>query len=669
MQKQIAGEVFFDGAKVLVSRTDRRGVITFANKAFCETSGYTQEELIGKPHNLVRHPDMPAQAFKDLWNTLEKERCWTGLVKNKTKNGRYYWVRANVSPEYDLQHRVIGFISVRTRPTPKEVAEAERCYADVRAGKHSLKSTLSFSLLNRISLNHGLALISLMLLVPIILNFLQGMGVLSSFPYENIVRFALALLPFVLLMAVWRVTGSSFKRLSKSLAAIMRGEYSADLRVLRDDELAEVFTVAQALQYRLACEQGSTAQLELETKDFHARQKGMAARLKFETANEIDAKVESSLESVEKKMDSLGEVSEALSAISEQLSRQSEMAAYGVSQSLDHASVTAAAAEEMSATIGDLTTHAQEVQRVTEQAVVDANAVNETVRKLGAASQEIGSVLVDIRDIARQTNLLALNASIEAQHAGDAGKGFAVVAGEVKSLAEQTARATGDIERRIQEIQQQTQTATDALHQIAETIVRVNEYVKGVAASMQEQTTATMEIAEAAQKSDAEMRHVQEGIRDVESASVEAARLSTTMLTASDEAKRDVTLLEDDLQVSLKVLRKDGVVAMLLSHQDWKGRIESALQTRDSVFNPSDVAKVEFCALGKWLAVELETKHGEQYAEADRLHRQYHACAGAVLEEALQGNHDHVMKALSSNGRYSVAYAQLEKTFADCGIQ
>ncbi|MCK6491087.1 MAG: methyl-accepting chemotaxis protein [Planctomycetes bacterium] len=127
-------ETPFPDGQVLVSRTDARGVITFANEAFVQISGFTLDELMGKSHNLVRHPEMPAGAFADLWTTIQAGHAWVGLVKNRSKNGDHYWVRANVTPIVE-NGQVTGYISIRVKPTREEVAFAEQVYADLRSGR------------------------------------------------------------------------------------------------------------------------------------------------------------------------------------------------------------------------------------------------------------------------------------------------------------------------------------------------------------------------------------------------------------------------------------------------------------------------------------------------------------------------------------------------------
>ncbi|OGS81328.1 MAG: chemotaxis protein [Gallionellales bacterium GWA2_59_43] len=123
-------EVLFPAGVVLVSKTDTKGIITYCNDAFVALSGYAREELIGKNHNIVRHPDMPPQAFKWLWDTLKSERPWRGMVKNRCKNGDHYWVRATVAPVIE-DNKIIGYVSIRKAPTRVQVAEAEKRYREL----------------------------------------------------------------------------------------------------------------------------------------------------------------------------------------------------------------------------------------------------------------------------------------------------------------------------------------------------------------------------------------------------------------------------------------------------------------------------------------------------------------------------------------------------------
>lgn len=125
--------------RYLVSKTDVKGIITYANDAFVEASGFSRSELIGKNHNLVRHPDMPSAAFADMWKTLQEGMPWQGVVKNRCKNGDFYWVKAFVAPVYQGAE-IVGFISVRTKPLPADVTAAEAIYQKLHDGSGSLNS-------------------------------------------------------------------------------------------------------------------------------------------------------------------------------------------------------------------------------------------------------------------------------------------------------------------------------------------------------------------------------------------------------------------------------------------------------------------------------------------------------------------------------------------------
>jgi methyl-accepting chemotaxis protein/aerotaxis receptor len=126
--------VDFRDDMLLVSKTDEKGKISFANKDFVAISGFLNSELIGSPHNIVRHPDMPKQAFADMWQTLKQGQPWEGLVKNRCKNGDHYWVRANVTPVVE-NGAVAGYISIRSKPSAEEVREAEEVYHSIKTGE------------------------------------------------------------------------------------------------------------------------------------------------------------------------------------------------------------------------------------------------------------------------------------------------------------------------------------------------------------------------------------------------------------------------------------------------------------------------------------------------------------------------------------------------------
>ncbi len=132
-------EYKFPSHHQLITSTDKRGVIKHCNQDFVEASGYSRDELIGKNHNIIRHPDMPPAVFKEMWNTLEAGRCWMGLVKNRRKNGDHYWVSAFVTPVYEGSV-VSGYESVRVPALPDEIERANDVYARLRSGKSAMSA-------------------------------------------------------------------------------------------------------------------------------------------------------------------------------------------------------------------------------------------------------------------------------------------------------------------------------------------------------------------------------------------------------------------------------------------------------------------------------------------------------------------------------------------------
>jgi len=125
--------------ELIISKTDLKGLITYANEALCRISGFTERELLGSPHNIMRHPDMPCVAYAWMWDTLQRGRYWQAMVKNRCKNGDHYWVEANAYPQIDAGGQICGFHSTRRKPNRAQVAEAEALYASLRAAEGSLE--------------------------------------------------------------------------------------------------------------------------------------------------------------------------------------------------------------------------------------------------------------------------------------------------------------------------------------------------------------------------------------------------------------------------------------------------------------------------------------------------------------------------------------------------
>ena len=161
-------EVTMNDGDIIVSSTDIKGRITYCNDAFVRLSGFSEKELLNSSHNIVRHPDMPAEAFEDLWRTVKSGKTWTGVVKNRCKNGDFYWVKANVNPDYS-NGNMTGFTSIRSKPEAKEIQQAEKLYQSIKEGNAGFEPSVwqRYNLFKKFNLTTKFTLVVLFLLLPI----------------------------------------------------------------------------------------------------------------------------------------------------------------------------------------------------------------------------------------------------------------------------------------------------------------------------------------------------------------------------------------------------------------------------------------------------------------------------------------------------------------------
>ncbi|WP_102794722.1 methyl-accepting chemotaxis protein [Bowmanella denitrificans] len=408
-QTVINEEIQYQANEELVSTTDLRGVITYANSAFCRVAGYELDELLGKNHNLVRHPDMPKQAFADLWNSLKKGQAWRGMVKNLCKDGRYYWVDAYVTPIYE-GNQVVGYQSVRVKPDRSLVARASQAYAQIQAGKFNSRELAGVQ-------KYSLA--ALLSIVAMAVGFWSG-GWIAGLT-----------IPALLALLAWL-----FKAELISLpqaAQQLRAEYDSVSRYIYSGK-------------------GTQSHLEFHLGLMKARLRTVLGRMQDASrglsgvANETASAAHTTASGLEQQKFEVQQIATAITemaATSQEIARNTVDTSAKVKQANQQCGRARDSVEHSKDKIGSLA-------KVVEQAASSAG-------QLVTEADKVANVMGEIEAIAEQTNLLALNAAIEAARAGESGRGFSVVADEVRALSTRTQTSTANIHNSLKAMRQTLQ--------------------------------------------------------------------------------------------------------------------------------------------------------------------------------------------------------------------
>ncbi|MBV2163981.1 MAG: PAS domain-containing protein [Comamonas sp.] len=465
----------FPAHQTLISITDTKGRITYCNADFIEVSGYTQDELLGQPHNLLRHPDMPSEAFRDFWDTIQKGMLWSAVIKNRRKNGDHYWVRANATPMRDGQ-RIVGYLSVRTRPSAQEVAAAEKLYAamnqEAAVGQriHTLQrgAVRRGGLAGRIwgGLRPGFEgkrnlLLLLSVCGPILAALLQTpwWGVLlASVVTATLAGWGLARLT---LRPVRQVLEVSRQLASGDLSQFVAvPEHGLGRRLL-----LPVAQLGLSIRTVMADVREDLAQLQGQAQEVATGSHDLASRLEAQAS-------------------SLEQTAAAMDQINSTVGQTADLASNGVALARE----TTASAER-----------SQEAMR----------GMAATMGEITDSARRIGDIIQTIESVAFQTNILALNAAVEAARAGEQGRGFAVVAAEVRALAGRTTGLAKEIKDLIDESQTRVaagstraQEARTRMDEALAQVQQVGQVLEHINTAAREQALGVRQISEAVQHMD-----------------------------------------------------------------------------------------------------------------------------------------------------------------------
>jgi aerotaxis receptor len=517
-------ETVLQESAILISRTDLKGVITYVNQDFSNISGFSANELIGESHNMVRHPDMPPAAFADLWQTIKKQKLWNGTVKNRCKNGDYYWVEANVTPIIE-NGSVVGYISVRTKPSKRRIEEASTLYAGIKSGQLTLKPGV-FHRMSNLSIKLKLiAAVALLFIIPAITT-LFGLNALIGGAINLILTLLIG--PMIL--------GSILKPMEELRNAIMAiqgtGDLSKRVKVANDDEIGQT------------------------TKAFNA----MLLTIRGVTRE------------VSKGADTITDASAKLTSVANQVkdnSHQQNAAAAG----------SAAAIEQMTVSIASVADSIQQVRTTANESLAHTQTANETISKMVGEIDQVESsvntiassarafiqstVLIsqmtqEVRDIANQTNLLALNAAIEAARAGEQGRGFAVVADEVRKLAEKSAGSAHQIDEVTKSISVQAESVEQSIKAGLEHINSTLSFIEDFTMTLSESSgavkavnTGMNEIATAAREQAAASNDIAQNIENIS----QVTEKNSAAVDQTAIAAQDLKMMSEKLKATIAIFK------------------------------------------------------------------------------------------------------------------
>ncbi len=495
---------------VLISRTDLKGDITYANPSFIKACGFADDELIGQHHNIVRHPDMPSEAFKNLWETVKSGKSWNGIVKNRRKDGGFYWVRANVTPHLS-SGAITGYTSVRVKTTEQEKELAELAYSAIRQqaknpyflvnGKLSTKGLIaSLRRINPHSIKFNLSLIFLAGASGHIANFYasQFMGLGDS----GWINGGIAALSMVLMGGI---SLNLFKKIMKPIndasdfaASISAGNTKVKMPATPKNEFENLFFFFGTIQRSMiSISDDVKAHMAIVTNS---------------TAEIIEG--------------------------NNNLEKRTEVQASSVQQA-------AASMEEINTAVQQNASNAMEAQKMADKSsysVIEScqaiKNVVDTMKQIADTSEKMTEILNVIDNIAFQTNILALNASVEAARAGEHGRGFAVVASEVRSLASRSAESAKQVRALIS-------VSSETIRNGYELVSDAESQVHELSRSVEHLSSIMCEITNASQEQSIGISQINDGICQIDLLTNENANLVR-------DAAKSVLQLDDSIVKALR---------------------------------------------------------------------------------------------------------------------
>jgi len=506
----------YPASQRIVSTTNTKGITTYVNDDFLSIAGFTEDELIGKSHNIVRHPEMPPAAFKDMWDTIKADKPWMGIVKNRCKNGDHYWVDAFVT-QIKENGQTVGYQSVRLKPKREFVKSAENLYQEIWNGTPFWKSFLA-KITPKLTGSIVYTQIAALIVALLLSNAMSSMGWIGHIG-GLIAGIVVGVIGANFVAAPWRAA-------SEEASSIFSNPIAQQVYTGRADELGQLQLAIKMLQsqletvvWRIGDAAGNLEESALQAVDISRK-----------TNDDMDRQAKE----IEMVATAMNEMTATVHDVASNASHTAE-ATRVADQEVQTGKVVV---HESINTIGEL------AKRVEEAVTV--------IAKLAQDSEQIGSVVEVIRGIAEQTNLLALNAAIEAARAGEQGRGFAVVADEVRTLASRTQSSTDEIQVMIQKLQDAAGQAVGVMEQgqqaarsSVEQASHAGESLDSITRAVDTITAMTTQIATAAEEQSAVAEEINRNVVNISSLASQTHEAANTALLDNEKLETEVRKMQD----------------------------------------------------------------------------------------------------------------------------
>lgn len=473
-------EYVLHDTEIIVSKTDPKGNITYVNQDFIRISGYSQDELIGAPQNIIRHPDMPKEAFYDLWRTIRHGKAWSGFVKNRCKNGDHYWVEAHVAPITE-NGKVTGYTSIRVKPSRQDVQKVGDAYQAIKEGSRRITiregNIVRRPWLSRhpqharpeLSLRGKLAVwctgLALLFLFNLIAAWQLNVASESHSTALSLTAGALALAGMVMTglggLALYRAVIQPLGQAQHAIDLMCTGDLSGRIDANGNNEISRLMQSLRKFQINIKLLIG---QIKESTVMVNAQMQHLA-----QGNTRLEDRTHSQAENVTQTSAYVTEITSSIQQYAEKAGNASDLVA--------------------------------STTRVTTRGTQAITQLIETMNAIQHSAKKIEDISTLIDGIAFQTNILALNAAVEASRAGNQGRGFSVVAAEVRNLALRSTDAVNEIKAlaldsvsRISTGSQQVEQTSAIMHDILDFAQKSSEIMNDIAAVSQEQSAGIEQI-------------------------------------------------------------------------------------------------------------------------------------------------------------------------------